>query len=92
MAGSTTATSKTKSKKSTPAEKSKKDKQNREAAVGNLIDFGDTTPALANGEDQSEGWDNEAWANEDEDDAWEALEIEPRKSRPVSTGKAGKGD
>lgn len=60
----------------------KKSKSKKEAATGNLIDFdGDAGK-------QQEGWDNETWAaNDEEDDAWQALELDSH-----SAVKSSKGD
>ena len=44
----------------------------KEPLVGNLVDLGD---AAGSGGTDNKGWDNEVWANEEEDE-WQSLEID----------------
>jgi len=49
-------------------------KKQKEPLVGNLVDLAEDTKAATNG---NSGWDNEVWANEDddEDSEWQSLDI-----------------
>lgn len=44
----------------------------KQPLVGNLLDFGEEEEEVAKG--TSSGWDNEVWADEDDDDNWQSLE------------------
>lgn len=51
---------------------SSSDKQKqKQPLVGNLLDLGEDSEVTTNG---NSGWDNEVWANEDEDDDWQSLD------------------
>ena len=54
-------------------------KKTGEPATANLIDFGEnnTEPAAQN----NDGWDNEVWAQEDDDDVWQSLELDSSSSK-----------
>ncbi|XP_041359984.1 ADP-ribosylation factor GTPase-activating protein 1-like isoform X2 [Gigantopelta aegis] len=49
----------------------------REPLVGNLLDLGDTA---GSGGTDNKGWDNEVWAN-DEDDEWQSLELDSKAKK-----------
>ncbi|XP_064604283.1 ADP-ribosylation factor GTPase-activating protein 1-like isoform X2 [Liolophura sinensis] len=55
-----------------------------EPALGNLVDLG--------GAEESSGWDNEVWENED--DEWQSLDVNSsnKSSKKSSSGKFRKGD
>lgn len=54
-----------------------------EPALGNLVDLGGT--------EETSGWDNEVWENED--DEWQSLDVSSsNKSSKKSSGKFRKGD
>lgn len=61
-------------------------RQSTPSAKGNLIDFdnGDvmaSNAAVTKTSETESDWNNDAWANVEEDDEWQSLEIEPAKSR-----------
>lgn len=43
----------------------------KQPLVGNLLDFGEDGEVVKG---TSSGWDNEVWADEDDDDNWQSLE------------------
>ncbi|XP_021344332.1 uncharacterized protein LOC110444266, partial [Mizuhopecten yessoensis] len=47
-------------------------KKQKEPLVGNLVDLGEDTPSQTNG---NSGWDNEVWANDDDMDEWQSLDL-----------------
>ncbi|XP_067679916.1 ADP-ribosylation factor GTPase-activating protein 1-like isoform X2 [Haliotis asinina] len=51
----------------------------KEPLVGNLLDLGDTSAGNDNG-----GWDNDVWANDDDDDAWQSLDVDTHKGKKAS--------
>ena len=51
-----------------------------EPATANLIDFGDSGNAQKEESANNDGWDNEVWA-QDEDDEWQSLEIDTSKAK-----------
>lgn len=61
-----------------------------EPATANLIDFGN---GATNNTGAEEGWDNEVWAAEDEDDVWQTLELDPAPAKTSNyKAKSKKGD
>lgn len=44
----------------------------KQPLVGNLLDFGEEEEEVTKG--TSSGWDNEVWADDDDDDNWQSLE------------------
>ena len=77
-----------KSKSSHKKSKTKSSAKSAEPATANLIDFGSEGNGTTN-----EGWDNEVWAQNDEDDAWQSLELDSGKaSKNIPKAKSKKGD
>ena len=55
-------------------------KTSGEPATANLIDFGESGNGQNDAESANDGWDNEVWA-QDEDDEWQSLEIDTSKAK-----------
>ncbi|XP_033736871.1 ADP-ribosylation factor GTPase-activating protein 1-like isoform X1 [Pecten maximus] len=47
-------------------------KKQKEPLVGNLVDLGEDISSQPNG---NSGWDNEVWANDDDMDEWQSLDL-----------------
>ncbi len=56
-----------------------------EPATANLIDFGDSgnsgSAVTQQEENVNDGWDNEVWAQDDDEDAWLSLEVDSAKAK-----------
>lgn len=46
----------------------------KQPLVGNLLDFGEDEEQARVAKGTSSGWDNEVWADEEDDDNWQSLE------------------
>ncbi|KAK3592161.1 hypothetical protein CHS0354_019452 [Potamilus streckersoni] len=57
----------------------KKSKESKEPLVGNLVDLGDNSTG---GQGDGSGWDNEVWADAD-DDEWQTLELDNSKANKL---------
>ncbi|CAC5377569.1 ARFGAP1 [Mytilus coruscus] len=52
----------------------------KQPLVGDLLDLSEDTPVTTNG---NSGWDNEVWANEEEEDEWQSLDIGSSDNRKL---------
>ena len=75
-----------------------KSRKKNEPDTANLIDLdrkddagsGDTT-GLGDTEGKNDGWDNEVWAQDDDDDVWKTLELDS-SGKDKQSGTSKKGD
>ena len=70
--------------------KSRTSGKKNEPDLANLIDLGGSTEAGTGGAGENDGWDNEVWAQDDDDDVWKTLELDSSgKTKQKSSGKKG---
>ena len=68
--------------------KSRTSGKKNEPDLANLIDLGGSTEA---GTGDNDGWDNEVWAQDDDDDVWKTLELDSG-SKTKQKGASKKGE
>lgn len=86
----TTSASVNKKKKAQPKKAKPSQKEPYEPAMGNLIDLGGDPSANSSSVSAGDGWDNDSWAQED--DEWQSLELDSAISKSSSKTKSNKGD